>query len=158
MKKSKILVLGVGNLILSDEGVGVHLVRRLQSEGLPESVELLDAGTWGLELLDFVDDVEKVIIVDCVKGGGEVGAIYRFEPDDVDVIPKQYQISFHDLGIYDFIRLAKAIGTLPPTVIYGIEPKVIDWGEVLSPEIEAKMDKLKDLVLEEINQSIRDRD
>ena len=132
MKKSKILVLGVGNLILSDEGVGVHLVRRLQSEGLPESVELLDAGTWGLELLDFVDDV--------------------------DVIPKQYQISFHDLGIYDFIRLAKAIGTLPPTVIYGIEPKVIDWGEVLSPEIEAKMDKLKDLVLEEINQSIRDRD
>jgi hydrogenase maturation protease len=150
MKKNKILVLGVGNLILSDEGVGVHLVRRLQFDNLPETVELLDAGTWGLELLDYVDDVAKVIIVDCVKGGGKPGAIYKFEPDDIDVIPKKYQISFHDLGIYDFIRLAKALDKLPPTIIFGMEPQVIDWGESLSPAVEAKLDELKEFVVSEI--------
>jgi hydrogenase maturation protease len=154
MKKNKVLVLGVGNVILSDEGVGVHVVRRLQSENIPENVELLDAGTWGLDLLDGIEEVARLIIVDCVKGGGEPGAIYKFEPDSVDIIPKQYKISFHDLGIYDFLRLAKMLGDLPPTIIYGMEPKNIDWGENLSPAIEVKLDKLKDFVLEEIRSSV----
>ena len=115
----KILVLGVGNLILSDEGAGVHLVRRLQRETLPPNVEIEDGGTQGLELLAYMDDVARLIIVDCVKGGAEPGTIYRFVPDAIDVIPKQYKISFHDLGIYDFLRLAAALEVLPPTVIFG---------------------------------------
>ncbi|HEY3373501.1 MAG TPA: HyaD/HybD family hydrogenase maturation endopeptidase [Candidatus Aquicultor sp.] len=154
--KDKILVLGVGNLILSDEGVGVHLVRRLQSENLPANVEIEDGGTQGLELLDYMDDVAKLIIVDCIKAGSEPGSIFRFEPDKVDVIPREYKISFHDLGIYDFIRLAEALDKLPPTMIFGIEPERIDWGEELSPAVEAKMDKLKEFVLKEINDSLKE--
>ncbi len=153
--KNKILVLGVGNLILSDEGVGVHLARRLQLEPLPPNVEVQDGGTQGLELLAYMDDVAKLIIVDCVKAGAEPGSIFRFEPDAVDVIPKQYKISFHDLGIYDFIRLAQAMEILPPTIIFGMEPERVEWGEALSPSLEAKMDKLKAFVLEEIEGSLR---
>jgi len=148
--KSKVLVLGVGNLILSDEGVGVHLARRLQLENLPPNVEIQDGGTQGLELLAYMDDVAKLIIVDCVKAGAEPGSIFKFEPDAIDVIPKQYKISFHDLGIYDFLRLAIVLETLPPTIIFGMEPQKIEWGEELSPPVEAKMDKLKEFVLEEI--------
>lgn len=154
--RSKILVLGVGNLILSDEGVGVHLVRRLQQESLPPTVEIQDGGTQGLELLGYMDNVSKLIIVDCIKAGAEPGSIFRFEPDAVDVIPKQYKISFHDLGIYDFLRLASAMDVLPPTIIFGIEPERICWGEELSPPVEAKMDMLKTFVLEEINASLKE--
>jgi len=152
--KNKILVLGVGNLILSDEGVGVHLVRRLQKVSLPHNVEIQDGGTQGLELLAYMDDVAKLIIVDCVKAGAEPGSIFRFEPDAIDVIPKQYKISFHDLGIYDFLRLAAVMEILPPTIIFGMEPHKIDWGEELSPQVEAKMDKLKNFVLDEIYESL----
>jgi len=153
--KEKILVLGVGNLILSDEGVGVHLARRLQKESLPDCVEVQDGGTQGLELLGYMDDVAKLIIVDCVKAGAEPGSIFRFEPNAVDVIPKKYKISFHDLGIYDFLRLAQAMDILPPTVIFGMEPETFGWGEELSPPVEAKMDKLKEFVLAEIEESVR---
>lgn len=152
--KNKILVLGVGNLILSDEGVGVHLARRLQAEPLPENVEIMDGGTMGLELLAYMDDVVKLIIVDCVKAGAEPGSIFRFEPDKVDVIPKEYKISFHDLGIYDFLRLAAALETLPPTIIFGMEPERVEWSEELSPRVEAKMEQLKGFVLEEVYQSL----
>ena len=153
--KEKILVLGVGNLILSDEGAGVHLARRLQELDLPDCVEVQDGGTQGLELLGYMDDVAKLIIVDCVKAGEEPGSIYRFEPDAIDVIPKKYKISFHDIGIYDFIRIAQAMEVLPPTVIFGIEPETFAWGESLSPSVEAKMDKLEGFVLGEIEVGVR---
>ncbi len=152
--KDKVLVLGVGNSILSDEGIGVHLARRLAAENLPANVEVQDGGTQGLELLDYMDDVAKLIIVDCVKAGDEPGSIFRFEPDAIDVIPRQYKISFHDLGIYDFLRIASALDILPPTVIFGMEPEKITWGEELSPSVERKMGRLKELVLEEINLSL----
>ncbi len=133
----------------------MHLARRLPAEELPPNVEIQDGGTQGLELLAYMEDVAKLIIIDCVKAGTEPGSIFRFEPDSVDVIPKKYKISFHDLGIYDFIRLAQAMGTLPPTIIFGIEPAKIDWGEELSPQVEAKMDKLKAFVLGEIHAGLK---
>jgi len=148
--KNKILVLGVGNSILSDEGLGVHLASRLQQEEFPPNVEIRDGGTQGLELLSYMDDVAKLIIVDCVRAGAKPGTIFRFEPDEVDVIPQQYKISFHDLGIYDFLQIASVMEILPPTVIFGMEPQKIDWGEELSDPVEAKMDTLKSFVIEEI--------
>ena len=153
--KNKILVLGVGNCILSDEGLGVHLAKRLQEEKFPANVEIMDGGTQGLELLSYMDDVAKLIIIDCVKAGAEPGSIFRFEPDKVDVIPKEYKISFHDLGIYDFIQLAALMEILPPTIIFGMEPKLIEWGEELSAPVEAKMGKFRDLVTEEIKLSLK---
>lgn len=156
--KNKILVLGVGNLILTDEGLGVRLVQRLQKEKFPANVEFHDGGTQGLELLGYVDDVARLIIVDCIKAGSEPGSIFRFEPDAIDVIPKKYKMSFHDVGIYDFIRIATALETLPPTIIFGMEPEVIEWGEYLTPAVEAKMDKLKEFVIEEINNNLKELD
>lgn len=153
--KNKVLVLGVGNSILSDEGLGVHLANRLTREELPSNVEIQDGGTQGLELLGYMEDVAKLIIVDCVKAGAEPGSIFRFEPDKVDVIPKQYKISFHDLGIYDFLQIATAMEILPPTVILGMEPGKIEWGEELSAPVEAKMDKLRCFVMEEINSGLK---
>lgn len=148
--KNKILVLGVGNSILRDEGLGVHLARRLMEEELPPQVEVHDGGTQGLELLGYLEDVTGLIIVDCIMAGTEPGTIFRFEPDEVEVFPKQYKLSFHDLGIYDFLQVAAALDMLPPTVIVGMEPAEVTWGENLSPAVEARMDVLKEVVLKEI--------
>ena len=153
--KNKVLILGVGNSILSDEGLGVHLVKRLQGEVFPDNVEIMDGGTQSLELLAYMDKVAKLIIIDCVKGGAEPGSIFRFEPDKVNVIPNEHKISFHDLGIYDFIQLAALRESLPPTIIFGMEPKEIDWGEELSTPVAAKMGKLKALVTDEIEMSLK---
>jgi len=153
--KNKILVLGVGNSILSDEGVGVHLAQRLQKLQWPSNVEIQDGGTQGLELLYYMDDVAKLIIVDCVRAGSEPGSIFRFEPDKVEVIPKQYKISFHDLGIYDFLKIAAAMEILPETIIFGVEPQSFEWGEQLTPAVEAKMDKLIGFVSEEITNCLK---
>jgi len=153
--KNKVLILGVGNSILSDEGLGVHLVKRLQGEVFPDNVEIMDGGTLGLELLTYMDNVAKLIIIDCVKGGAEPGSIFRFEPDKVNVIPNEHKISFHDLGIFDFIQLAALRESLPPTIIFGMEPKEIDWGEELSTPVAAEMGKLKALVTDEIEMSLK---
>ncbi|MBU7006203.1 HyaD/HybD family hydrogenase maturation endopeptidase [Phosphitispora fastidiosa] len=153
--KNKVLVLGVGNSILSDEGLGVHLVKRLQEEEFPDNVEMLEGGTQGLELLAYIDDVAKLIIIDCVKAGAEPGSIFRFEPDKVNVIPREFKISYHDLGIYDFLQQARLLESLPPTIIFGVEPKEIDWGEELSTPVAAAMGKLKALVTDEIIMSLR---
>jgi len=153
--KNKVLVLGVGNSILSDEGLGTHLVKKLQEEEFPDNVELMDGGTRGLDLLAYMDDVAKLIIIDCVKGGAEPGSIFRFEPDKVNVTLKEYKISFHELGIYDFLHQARLLKSLPPTIIFGMEPKEIDWGEELSTTVAAEMGKLKALVTDEIIMSLR---
>jgi hydrogenase maturation protease len=94
--------------------------------------------------------------VDCVRGGGEPGAIYRFRPNDIDVKSNPVKISFNDYGIYDYIRLAEVLDVLPPTIIFGMEPMVIDWGTNLSPVLEAKIDKMKEFVLAEIDKYLHE--
>ena len=77
------LVLGVGNLLMSDDGVGVHAVQRLEKRTLPPGVEVLDGGTCGLDLLQFFEGVERLIVLDAANLGREPGAIVRLEGEDV---------------------------------------------------------------------------
>lgn len=148
---AKILVLGVGNILLGDEGAGVHAVNRLREKGLPENVEAVDGGTLGLELLSLLDDVSKMIVVDCLDAGAEPGSIFRFRPEDIRVKGK-VEFSFHDLGLMEVLTLAETLGKLPETVIFGIQPENIkDWDMSLSPAVEAKLPALLELVMQEIS-------
>lgn len=149
-EKVPVLVLGVGNILLKDEGVGVRVVEALQRESLPPGVEVMDGGTLGLDLMAPISRAEKLVVVDVVKGGGEPGAIYRFHAEDIDV--KEAPInSLHQVGLYEVFRLVKQLGSAPrEIVIIGVEPKEIDWGLELSPEIQAKLDKVLALVKQEI--------
>lgn len=149
--KRRILVLGVGNLLLKDEGVGVHVAQRLQEMDLPPHVEVLDGGTMGLDLLDHIEGREKVVIVDTVKGGHPAGTIYRLTPEDIENQPKS-RVSLHDVGVSDLLNLADTLGVeRPEVVVIGIEPKDMESADLeLSPEIEAKVPKLIELVFKEI--------
>jgi hydrogenase maturation protease len=145
-----ILILGVGNILLGDEGVGVRVVEAMRDIKLPDNVELVDGGTGAFDLLDIVADRKKVIIIDAVRGGGEPGAIYRFTPDDIE---KQQQCltSVHQVGLLNTLEMAKMAGYPPQSVIVcGIEPKRMDWGLELSPEVAAMVPRVIELIMSEL--------
>lgn len=150
-EKKPILVLGVGNLLLKDEGVGVHVARKLMDMDLPSHVEVVDGGTSGFDLLDDIEGRKKVVVVDTVRGGGPPGTIYRMTTEDIEEMPKS-RLSLHDIDMTDLLKLADLFKIeKPEIVVIGIEPKDIESASLeLSPGIEAKVPRLIELVLKEI--------
>ena len=150
-EKKPILVLGVGNLVLTDEGVGVHVVQRLQKMDLPSHVEVLDGGTSGFDLLDDIEGRKKVVVVDAVKGEQPPGTIYRMTTEDIEEAPKS-RLSLHDIDMTDLLKLVDLFEIeKPEIVIIGIEPKDIESASLeLSQEIEARVPRLIELVMREI--------
>lgn len=145
-----ILILGVGNILLSDEGVGVRVIEAMKGMTLPDGVELLDGGTASTDLLDSIGNREKVVIVDAVKGDGKPGTLYRFTPDDV-AVRTQGRTSLHQVGLLETLRMAKLLACLPQeVVILGIEPKEVGWGLELSAEVAATLPRVIELVLAEL--------
>lgn len=151
------MVMGVGNILLSDEGLGVRFLDVLAKNTLPDNVELLEGGTAGLELVHLIQDVDFLIIVDALNANAEPGALFRFQPGDLQVIPEQYEVSFHQVGIVEVLTMANVLGHAPQTLIFGIQPKSLEWGLEISPEIEALFPRLTELVLEEIDFIRRER-
>jgi len=151
MHSPKIMVMGVGNILLSDEGLGVRFLDELTKMPLPENVELLEGGTAGLELVHLVQEVDFLIIVDAVNAKAEPGALFRFHPDDIQVFPEKYEVSFHQIGIVEVLTMANVLGKAPQTLIFGVQPKSLAWGMDISPEIEALFPRLAEFVLREID-------
>lgn len=150
LKAGKIVVLGVGNLLLRDEGVGVHLIQKLREMEIGEGVELIDGGTSILDFLTRAEDISKLIIVDAIKLGGKPGRTYRICVDDSLLKIGKVIPSLHHLGVLETLALAEKLGKLPPTVIIGIEPKEMTYGLALSPEVQKGMGKMVNLILEEV--------
>ncbi|MDR3584452.1 MAG: HyaD/HybD family hydrogenase maturation endopeptidase [Desulfosporosinus sp.] len=151
MDSPKIMVMGVGNILLSDEGLGVRFLDELAKTPLPANVEILEGGTAGLELVHLVQEVDFLIIVDAVNAKAEPGALFRFHPHDIQVFPERYEVSFHQIGIIEVLTMAKLLGQAPQTLIFGVQPKSLEWGLDISPEIQALFPRLAEFVLLEID-------
>jgi len=148
--EERILIVGLGNLLLGDEGVGIHAVRELEERALPPQVDVVDGGTAGLNLLDLMQGYERVIILDAVEAGEEPGTILRFTPQDVTSEAQALPLSLHQIEVLKVLELATYLGRpLPPIVIYGIQPHVTHWSTQLSPALRAGLPKLVDAVLKE---------
>jgi hydrogenase maturation protease len=147
----RVIVLGVGNLLLSDEGVGVHVAKKLMETELPPGVQVVEGGTDGFRLMNVVTEADRLIIVDAVKGGEAPGSIYRFDIKDAPTYPDAYKTSVHQIGILEVVHLSELVGKTPETVIIGVEPRSLDMGMELSPEVEAKLPRIIELVFEEVN-------
>ncbi len=149
-EKSRIVIAGVGNLLLRDDGVGVHVVQALQRTSLPDNVLVIDAGTAVIDILTFLENVYKLIIIDAVEGGCEPGTIYRFTPEDVE-FEHLIAMSLHEFDVNNMLTMAEMLGHRPQAVvIIGIEPKEIAYGLELSPEIEQHIEELLELILAEV--------
>ncbi|GAV23785.1 HyaD/HybD family hydrogenase maturation endopeptidase [Carboxydothermus pertinax] len=149
---AKILVLGIGNSIFKDEGIGVHIVKELAAEYTLDDVEFVDGGTASLDLLDFIEGKDKVIIIDAVRGGGVPGTIYRFKPTDIEInLP--LSLSLHQVGLMEVLGMLKFQdpSSLNRIILFGIEPKEMGWGLDLSSELQAVKEKVKKEILKEIN-------
>jgi hydrogenase maturation protease len=112
------LVLGIGNLLLQDEGVGVHVIRRLQEMELPAHVELLDGGTGGFHLLGCFDDYATLVLVDAALNGLAPGTVTVTEPRYSSDFPRV--LSSHDIGLRDLIESAELLGKLPRMFLVAI--------------------------------------
>ncbi len=155
MKKSKnkkVVIIGVGNILLRDEGIGIHAVGHLKRlYDFPSNVEVVDGGVGGLNLLPYMEEAENLIIIDAVQANAEPGAIFRFTPKDITTKVK-YKTSLHEMGLQDVFAIIYATGKRrPKTVIIGIQPKDISsYGTELTPEIKAKVPDVLNMILSEL--------
>ncbi len=144
----KTLIVGMGNLIYRDEGVGVHVIQQMQKMKLPDHIELLDIGTSTMDLITYLDGVKKLIVIDAMKAGGAPGTIYQCKSEDL--LPEEEgPISLHEIGLLEALSMARKKGLEIETVVIGVEPKVFDWGIELSEEVREKIPTIIKVVLEE---------
>jgi hydrogenase maturation protease len=148
--EKKIVILGVGNVLLSDEGVGVHVANEMIKMELPANVSVVEGGTDGFRLLNVITEADRLIVVDAVKGGDKPGTIYRFDINDVKNSPSGFKTSVHQIGILEVIDLSGLIGKTPHTTVIGVEPKSLEMSLELSPEIKDKVPRVIELVLEDL--------
>jgi hydrogenase maturation protease len=150
-----ILILGLGNPLRGDDGIGPRVIEALNRRELPAGVTALDAGTGGLGLLQVLEGWERAIIVDAADVGREPGQFARFTPDEARFVGSQDATSLHNAGLAEALALAGALGQpLPELVIFGVQPEKIGWGDGLSPAVETALPDLVDAVLDEINKSV----
>ena len=144
------LIIGLGNPLRGDDGVGVRIVKELNERTLPHNVDVVDGGTQGLGLINLMENRQRVILVDAVDIGQAPGDFVRFTLDEVLLPGSDQHLSIHAAGLRDALLLAQTLNKLPPEVIiYGVQPKQFAWDTGLSPEVEASLPGLVAAVLVE---------
>ena len=146
-----ILVMGLGNLVMSDDGLGSRVISELEQRFAPqEQVTLLDGGTLGLDLLPRLEGIDKLLIVDALQMGAEPGTLFRLEGEEV---PRAFanKLSVHQMGLQDLLAVAELQGNLPQQlVVIGAQSEVIEMGMELSPAVEAALEQVVEAVRAEL--------
>lgn len=145
-----VLILGVGNILFTDEGIGVRAVNHLRDHAaLPAGVELLDGGTLGGRLMDAIMACRRLIVLDAVLGDGKPGDIYRLEGEDLRK-SLSFRDSMHQTDLVDTLIYCELLGNRPKTVVLGMEPADYrSMGTELSPCCAARIPDLAELALRE---------
>jgi hydrogenase maturation protease len=148
-----VLVLGLGNILLRDEGIGVHVVRAMQDMILPTGVELYDGGTAGFALRDVLANRPKVIVIDAIDAGHAPGTVLRLDPRDLAERP-EVKLSLHEVSFAETLRAAERLGLAPrEVVILGVQPQTVACGLDLSPQIAGLIPQIVELVRAELERT-----
>ena len=142
-KNSKPVLIGIGNILLSDEGVGIHIVRQLRNSGISKFLEIHEVGTSSFELLNVIDGKSQVIIVDAARMNEKPGTVKKIDlviEDDISCLPQF--TSLHQLDLISTLKMAKGVIHLPKKIVLiGIEPLSLETGTELSNLVEASIPK-----------------
>jgi hydrogenase maturation protease len=150
--RAPILVLGIGNILLRDEGVGVRAIEAMRTLNLPPEVELVDGGTGGADLLDIVCDRRKVIVVDAMDAGATPGTILRLAVKDLADADRP-GISLHEIGLLETLAMARHLASAPAEVcVFGIQPGEIGPGDTLTEVMLAAIPTVIEMVLAELRE------
>jgi hydrogenase maturation protease len=146
-----VLVIGLGNPIMADDGLGLAALERLrQGWRVPESVRLVDGGTWGMNLLPLIEEAERIVFLDAIDAGLPVGAPVLLEREE---LPRlfSHKLSAHQIDLREVLAVAELRGTLPSDLVaIGLQPGRLEMSSGLSPELECQLDELLTAVLEQL--------
>jgi hydrogenase maturation protease len=144
------LVLGLGNLVHGDDGVGVHAIERLQKDSrVPAGAVLMDGGTLGMALIPHVSGFKRVLVIDAIDAGQTPGTLIRLEGSAVANLPGKPSV--HQLGFADLMISLKLLGEAPPElVVLGVQPESTEWTAELTPAVKASLDELSTLVINQL--------
>lgn len=144
--KNRTLILGLGNILMGDEGVGVKSVEFMLKQNIPENVDIVDGGTGGFHLLSLFDDYEKVIMIDATISDGKKGELCLIKPKFSSDFPRS--LTSHDIGLKDLMQSAELIGDLPEMFLITVNIQDLrDVGIGLTKEIEACLPLIYEKVL-----------
>ena len=148
------LVLGLGNILLRDEGVGVRVVERLLEQyDFPEGVRVMDGGTLGLDLLPFLEEASRLLVIDAVQSRKPPGTLVRLVGDEIPIFLDASKVSPHQEGLQDLLAVALLKGYLPDEVVFwGAQIASLGVGLELSEAVAEQVDALAEKVLVELAQ------
>ena len=151
-KAGKVIIIGIGNLLLMDEGIGIHVINELEKHKLPGNVDIYDGGTGGFKLIDLMHEAKRVIFIDAVETGKAPGTITTFKSKDVRSIYPKKKYSLHDTNLLEVIKMAELLEVPPKIEIVGIQPKTINYGTTPSKELRDAMLDIINTVLNRIEE------
>ncbi len=150
----RILIMGMGNLIMGDEGVGVHFTKKLSSDHLPKNIKIVDGGTGGFHLMPYFENFKIIILVDATLDGEKAGTIRLIKPRFPKDFPRS--LSSHDIGLKDLIEGLQLLGNLPEIYLFTVSIEKIQSMSIgLSHEIETCLETLKTKVLDLANELLQ---
>ena len=145
----KILILGIGNYLMGDEGIGVHVARKVESDNLPENVSVLDGGTGGFHLLSYFQEYPGVIMVDATMDGSPAGTIKIIKPKFASDFPSA--LSAHDIGLKDMVESMHLLGNMPEIFLITVSVAEI---KPMTMELSAEVEKVVPDVIARIRELI----
>ena len=150
-ERHKPVVLGLGNPLFQDEGLGIHVIQQLMGGRLGERAELIDGGTDGLTLLGTVEEAHHLIVIDAIDGGFPPGTINEWEGCQIPLFGHG-RLSPHQLGFQEVLALARMRGKFPEQmVLLGVQSKSLEWGTSLTPEVARSVSVVINLVHKQID-------
>jgi hydrogenase maturation protease len=144
------LVLGIGNVVHSDDGVGIHAIDRLRRhEHLPPGVKLVDGGTHGLGLISHISGFQRLLVIDAIDAGQEPGSLIRLEGAGLEKLPGKPSV--HQLGLADLMIAMQLLGERPAeVVVIGVQPQSTDWSVELTEPVRASLGALLETVIAQL--------
>jgi hydrogenase maturation protease len=145
-----VLVLGLGNLLLSDDGLGIHAIRGLERDARVDAgVTLLDGGTQGLSLMPHLSGFPRLLVIDAIDVGEPPGTLVRFEGKALDGLPGKATV--HQLGFADLMVAMRLLGESPEeVVVLGVQPMSTEWSTELTPPVQNALHALLDVVIAQL--------
>lgn len=149
-----IKIIGFGNIYMGDDGVGIRVIEKIKEQGIfadYDNIEVIDGGTSGVDLIFFLQNADKVIIIDAVDAGQEIGEIVTFNIGEITNYNNKIIKSFslHDIGLKEIFELIKVLKIEKDLKIIGINPKELDYSEKLSSQIENKIPQIISIIKKE---------
>ena len=150
-----LIVLGIGNTLRGDDGIGPHIIDELKKENLPDSIQLFDIGSDAFSIIDHFESKQPVLVIDCAQMGKEPGEIVKFDVKDENLPILDKAISIHGFGFADVYKMAHSLYDNIQCIIIGVQPKSLEFNTGLSEEVKKKIPSIIKMVMEETNKHVK---